>query len=209
LTVIGDVQYNAENTFGISMLKAYAHVVYSHPNETSTIKRKVHVYERYTRERAAILYLPGLPASGQPKVDLEIDRDVSEQNRERLKMLFYYTWIWSLFALLAPIYIVTVIDDLSSENPADNVWQPDVETGNFSLFYYLFAFVGIPILSFLINLLGWVSYKHWMTKQHQLINGSDSENVASTGYGRMENENKPDMEKKYDPPSPTNREESI
>jgi hypothetical protein len=209
VTVIGDVHYTSDNKFGFSMLKAYAHVLYSHPNESSMIKRKVHVYERYTREKAAILYLPGLPTSGQPKADLEIDRDVSEQNRDRLKMLLYYTWIWSLFALLAPIYIVIVIEDLSSESQADNVWQPDVLTWNFSLFYYLFAFVGIPVLSFLINILGWVSYKRWMTKQRQVIEEGGPENVTSTGYGRMENENKSVVEKPYDPPSPTNNEEII
>lgn len=170
-TVIGDVIFG-RNTWGIMSLTSYGHVEYTHPDKDKhvTIRRKVHLYERYSRELTAILYLPGQPTSGQPKLDLEIDRDVSELNSERLQILLWYSWAWSMFCLVAPLYILKVMNDLAEEGNEENVWQPEnnVDVGNFVKIYCILAYVVIPATSLFINLLAWFWHKRSMTVAHTL-----------------------------------------
>jgi hypothetical protein len=156
-TVIGTV-YFSRKKYGLS-LSSYGHVVYDH--DSKRIRRKVHVYERYTRELSAILRLPGLPHSGQPKLDLEIDRDVIEINSPRLKILVWYTWAWSIFCMIAPIHIVKILKVLESRNPATS--------NNFSVWFYVLAFLVVPLVSALWNGLAWIFHKRWMTLQHKVL----------------------------------------
>jgi hypothetical protein len=173
IVAIGDVYVNNKKRKGLNLvsLTAYGSAVYTHPDDVTTrIKRRVDVFERYTRERAAVLYLQGLPCSGQPKVDLEIDRDVYELNRDRMKILFWYTWAWVIFSLLAPIHIVMVLEALETDGSETKVWEPDVNVGtNFSLLFYLATFIGIPVISILWNLVAWYVHKGWMTRQHKQL----------------------------------------
>lgn len=146
------------------------------------IRRKVQVFERYTRERAAILYLPGLPHSGQPKVDLEIDREVIEMNRPRMEILYWYSWAWAAFCMLAPLYIIKVLKGFDSENEAAaNVWQPDVNRGEFITWFYISAFAIIPVAAFLWNLASWLLYKRWMTSQHRVLEDGEPANEPERG----------------------------
>jgi hypothetical protein len=156
-SIIGTV-YFSRKKYGLS-LSSYGHVVYEH--DLKMIRRKVQVYERYTRELAAILCLPGLPHSGQPKLDLEIDRDVIELNSPRLKVLVWYTWAWSFFCMIAPIHIVKILKVIEARNPAT--------TSNFSVWYYVLAFLVIPSISALWNGVAWTSHKRWMTLQHKVL----------------------------------------
>jgi hypothetical protein len=168
-TVIGTVYFNRKK-FGLS-LTSYGHVVYEH--DSKMVRRKVQVFERYTRELAAILRLPGLPHSGQPKVDLEIDRDVIELNRSRVKVLVWYAWAWSVFCMLGPIYIVEILKVLQSRNPDS--------AGNFTSWFYILAFVLIPSLSLLWNWSAWTLHRRWMTLQHKILEDGESPNEPERG----------------------------
>lgn len=206
-TVIGDVHYNRKKRSFVA-LTATGHVVYPHPDDaTGRIRKKVYVFERYTRERAALVYLPGQPLSAQPRVDLEIDRDVTELNEERMAILTQYSWAWVIFCLLAPLYILKVMDDLSNgEELAEEkgVWQPDTDLGNFSTLYYVLAFAVIPVTSVLCISLGWFLHKRWMTKQHKVLEDGEPPVEPSSGGCCFDDEECESIEvTDYVPPSPT------
>lgn len=168
-TIIGTVYFNRKK-YGLS-LSSYGHVVYEH--DSKMIRRKAHVYERYTRELSAILRLPGLPYSGQPKLDLEIDRDVIEINGPRLKILVWYTWAWSIFCMIAPIHIVKILKVIESKNA--------YYSSNFSVWFYVLAFFVIPLLSALWICVAWTWHKHWMTLQHKVLEEGESPTETERG----------------------------
>jgi len=180
--MIGDIYYNRKKRAFVA-LTATGHAVYPHPDDaTRKIRRKVYLYERYTRERAAILYLPGHPLSGQPKLDLEIDRDVTELNAERLTILTHYAWAWVVFCLLAPLYILKVLDDLSSaEQQPEGIYQPDGNHGKFVIMYYVLSFVVVPFTCLLVIAIGWQLHKRWMTRQHHVLEEGEPAEPSSKG----------------------------
>lgn len=172
-TVIGDVYYNRMRR-GVLGYSSYGSAIYRNPaNDDETLKRRVRVFERYTRERAAIVYLPGMPLSGQPKVDLEIDREIFTVNKRRVQILTYYAWAWVVFCLLAPLYIVHVLKSLASDNPSSI--QPDRDVDDFPMWYYLSAFLFIPVAAILCNLISWLLHKRWMTNQHKVMKDGEVE----------------------------------
>jgi len=178
-TVIGDVHFSRTKR-GLVALTTTGYVAYQHPEDaTQMIRRKVYVYERYTRERAALLYLPGQPLSAQPKLDLEIDRDVTELNKERVSILQQYCWAWVIFCLLAPLYILKVVDQLAGAEHPEGIYQPDVGLGKFVTVYYVLSFVVIPFTCLLIMAMGWQMHKRWMTKQHHVL--EDGEPIEPRG----------------------------
>ena len=178
-TVIGDVYVNRAKRSAVA-LTFYGHVVYSEGSKL--VRRKVQVYERYTRELAAILCLPGFPFSGQPKVDLEIDREVIELNSYRMGILFWFSWAWAIFCVLAPMYIIAVLKILDSEN--GNVatdWQPDVNQEKFIMVFYVGAFAIIPVAALFLNLVAWILHKRWMTLQHVILEHGEPPNEPERG----------------------------
>lgn len=186
-TVIGDVFFETEDHQShvclqqrVFALTSYGHVVYPQPDTASPtpstgmaqmVRRKVPIFERYTRERSAIVLLPGMPHSGQPKLDLEIDLQVIVVNHHRLEILRYYAWAWTAFCTLAPLYIVKVLNELIEDNNQqyETVWQPDVGSGRFVLWFYISAFAFIPAMSIFWIFASWFYYKHWMTNQHKIV----------------------------------------
>jgi len=182
--IIGNVYYSRKKHAGLA-LTATGHVVYPFPGDASRIiRRKVYVYERYTRELAALLYLPGQPLSAQPRLDLEIDRDVTELNQERVSILTQYAWAWCVFCLLAPLYILKVIDKLNNRDiqaEEKGVYQPDTNVGNISTLYYVLAFAVIPVSCVLFVALAWFMHKRWMTKQHKELEDGEPPEPSSQG----------------------------
>lgn len=168
-TVIGDVYYtNRKRWIPCVGLTSYGTVVYRHPlDATALLQRKVRIFERYTRERAAIVVLPDYPYSGQPKVDLEIDREVVAINKRRRQMLTYFAWIWFAFCLLAPTYVVHILQRLDSgfESP----WQPDIDISNFPTLFYVLAFAVIPVVCLVWNVVASLIHNRWMKTQHRAI----------------------------------------
>ena len=81
ISTIGDVIYNETSSHGGNGLLCcgrrlklssnnYGYAVYSHPNNNDgrMIRKRVRVYQYYTREKITILLLPNRPLSGQAKV---------------------------------------------------------------------------------------------------------------------------------------------
>jgi hypothetical protein len=161
-TVIGNVYYNPSKHN--MTLTSHGHVVYEH--ESKRIRRKVQIFERYTRELAAILTLPGLPFSGQPKVDLEIDRESFELNRSRMNMLAWYVGAWSFFCFVAPAYIVRNIGMIRSNN------ESGLASGPFLIFILLTLLV-IPVVAIIWIYAMWIMHKRWMTLQHKILNDDE------------------------------------
>lgn len=157
-TVIGNVYYKPRKHN--LTLTSHGHVVYEH--ESTRIHRKVPVFERYTRELAAILILPGLPYSGQPKVDLEIDHDSCELNRPRIKILTWYVAAWSLFCFVAPAYIVGNIGMIRSKNGSGSTSGP-------ILIFIIVTICVIPVVVFIWIYAMWIVHKRWMTLQHKIL----------------------------------------
>lgn len=175
--VIGDVYFNRKKRV-IGALSSYGSAIYPHPEDATTmLKRRVRVFERYTRERAAIVYLPGMPYSGQPKLDLEIDRDVTELNNPRLEILVWYAFAWALFCLLAPLYVLRILNKLDANY--EGVWLPDVDVNNFPFWYYISAFLIVPVVVVVWNVLAWYMHKRWMTNQHRVM--QDGEPIEQPG----------------------------
>jgi hypothetical protein len=204
-TIIGDVIYNRGKKGGRLLARcsarlqpAYGYAVYpQHPNsmkdggggENKLVRRRVRVFERYTRERAAIVMLPNHPYSGQPKVDLEIDREVSDLNQRRLQLLSYYAIGWLCFCLVAPIFVVETMRKLdhgsSTEDDNNNdppPWQPDIDIHNFPSWYYLASFVVMPVVVLFWTMAMWYWHRRWMTYQHQVITHDDVDAVAAADY---------------------------
>jgi hypothetical protein len=199
--VIGDIQYNRPKR-GIDTLTSHGHVVYTLPDSTA-IRRRVFLYERYTRERAAILCLPDMPYSGQSKLDLEIDRDVIEKNRSRLEFLNYCAWAWTTFCAIAPLYIVHVLKKFENGSDAAEMnWKPDVNEGSFIVWYYILAFAMIPAVASLSNWVAWLRYKHWMTSQYSVHRDGEPRNVVSRGLCCFDDEECESIDMvNYTPPS--------
>lgn len=171
-TVIGDIYFNRQKRTPLLGLTAYGNAVYTHPKTGELLKRKVRVFERYTRERAAIVLLPDMPYSGQPKLDLEIDREVTDLNQKRLKILSYYAVFWLIFAHVAPIYIITIMQKIA--NPDAPPWQPDIDVDSFPMWYYIASFVLSPLLVVGWTFASWFWHKRWMTYQHKRLNEGDA-----------------------------------
>lgn len=197
-TVIGDVYFNRKKR-GFVSLTSYGHAVYPHPSDTKMIRRKVQIFERYTRERAAIVYLPGMPCSGQPKVDLEIDREVIELNRPRMEILLRYSWACASFCVLGCLYIIHVLKTIGANAAA---WQPDVVKGNSIMWYYLSASAIIPVVAFLWNAAAWYWYERWMTSQHRILEDGEPANEPERGCCFDDEECESIEAADYIPPSP-------
>jgi hypothetical protein len=188
-TVIGNVYYKPSKHN--LTLTSHGHVVYEHGS--TRISRKVQVFERYTRELAAILILPGQPLSGQPKVDLEIDRDSFELNKPRMKILALYVGAWSLFCFASPAYIVRSIGSIRSKNGSGSSSDP------FLIFILVTLFI-IPVVAYIWIYAMWIMHKRWMTLQHKVLeddelvdeprsgccfDDQDCESVQMTDYVHM------------------------
>jgi hypothetical protein len=169
-TVIGNVYYKPSKHN--LTLTSHGHAVYEH--ESTRIRRKVQVFERYTRELAAILILPGLPYSGQPKVDLEIDRDSFELNKPRMNILAWYVGVWSLFCFVAPTYIVRNIGLIDSNNGSGSAIGP-------LLIFILVTLCVIPVVVFIWIYAMWIMYKQWMTLHHKILDDDELADEPQSG----------------------------
>ena len=169
-TVIGNVYFKPSKHN--MTLTSHGHVVYEH--ESKRIRRQVQIFERYTRELAAILILPGQPLSGQPKVDLEIDRDSFELNKPRMKILAWYVGAWSLFCFVAPIYIVRSMGIIRLKNGSGSTSGP-------ILIFLLVTLCVIPIVVSIWIYAMWIMYRRWMTLQHKVLDDDELADEPRSG----------------------------
>ena len=214
ITVLGNVEYNEqyENSKILGPIAQmlrwndYGTVIYdlervgSHPacdyedkkrvRLTGTIRKKVRVYHRYSREQVSILVLPKYPYSGQPKIDLEADwasfscgvglpedddqieviqdgffQAPKVMSRNRSLGVLLVTTAWILFTFFASLFVVQQIDRI------DSFYQDE----NARLAWIVFWSViggAVPVVAFGGNLLRWKMYQRWI-----LYAGKKSENT--------------------------------
>lgn len=103
---IGDVIYDkSSRTCG--GFHDYGYALYAHPTQRKLIRKRVRVYQPYTRERVAILRLPNRPLSGQSKVDLEIDLNAAAKDRDTSgKYIVTWALSWVVFTLLSAMFVL-------------------------------------------------------------------------------------------------------
>ena len=86
-STVGDVLYD-ENTRGCCgrVSNDYGYAVYSHPDGNRLVRKRVRVFQRYTREKIAIILLPNRPLSGQARVSFG----------QKLEYQFYTRLYWDV-----------------------------------------------------------------------------------------------------------------
>mmetsp|Transcript_1440 Transcript_1440/g.2499 ORF Transcript_1440/g.2499 Transcript_1440/m.2499 type:complete len:355 (+) Transcript_1440:243-1307(+) len=90
----------------------YGYAVYPHPdnnknqdNKHRVVRKKVRVYQPYTRERVTIVRLPNRPLSGQPKMEIELDLTVMKQERDTtIQYTTVIAILWALFCAGGAVY---------------------------------------------------------------------------------------------------------
>jgi hypothetical protein len=158
---LGDVVFDKGARF-CRGFNEYGYAVYAHPNHLQVVRKRVRVYQPYTRERIAILRLPNRPLSGQCKVDLEIDLSVAAKERDTSHKYFIrWSMFWVCFTLFGSIYVLymmTRVDDPSSH---------DVSLAS----KVLFIVVGLNVpFAFAVNWARFLMYRNWMINRGALIN---------------------------------------
>jgi hypothetical protein len=150
----------------------YGYAVYPHPDDARRmIRKRVRVYQRYTREKIAIVLLPGRPLSGQAKVDLEIDLLAASKDRDQVNTaIVHVAMVWILFVLLAPLYVISqmakVPDDQEDEALARRIFM---------------TVVGLCLpFAYLVNWIRFLMYRNWMTNRAAVTEDSEE---ARVGYG--------------------------
>mmetsp|Transcript_9434 Transcript_9434/g.23152 ORF Transcript_9434/g.23152 Transcript_9434/m.23152 type:complete len:263 (-) Transcript_9434:527-1315(-) len=94
--------------------RQYGYVIYSHPTKTEppvVVRKRVRVYQPFTRERIQILRLPNRPLSGQAKIDIEIDLSKMRTERDTtLGSISAVSIFWVLFTLAGAGFSVYQMD---------------------------------------------------------------------------------------------------
>lgn len=163
---MGDVVYDPESRL-CGRFGDYGYAIYHHPiDRTKVVRKRVRVYQAYTRERVPILRLPNRPLSGQVKTDLEIE--LGRMKRERDLVLWGVTVIalcWILFSMGAALYTLFQIKFLQ-DNGDQMIWNEQYETG---LKIFLIV-VGINVpCCYAMNWIRFLFYHNWMVNRAALI----------------------------------------
>lgn len=161
--------------------RQYGYAIYSHPTKTEppvVVRKKVRVYQPFTRERIQILRLPNRPLSGQAKIDIEID--LSKMRTERDTTLGYVSAVsilWVLFTLAGAAFSVYQMSII----PEEFLLQEE----NLELARRIILVVaGInPFFAFLVNGIRYLMYYNWMVHTGATIENEDvARNIKSNNW---------------------------
>lgn len=158
-STIGDVIYDkTSRRFG--GFHDYGYAVYSHPHQRKMIRKRVRVYQQYTRERITILRLPNRPLSGQAKVDLEIDLVAASQERDtKNKYIALFLIAWVVFSLLGAAYVLYQMNNIQDE-------RDDASVGK----KVFLVVVGLNIpFAFAVNWIRFLMYRNWMVNRGAVV----------------------------------------
>jgi hypothetical protein len=167
---LGDVVYK-EKPPGLCSLRPtqHAEIVYAYPNTTNwTVRKRVRVYQHYSRERVTILRLLNRPFSGQPKSDLQIDLQSSKGAKKQVIALAFLALLWVVFTSIAPIFILVQIKKLRHD---------DYENFDKALNTYLIGVCVVPIAAVLGVYLRWSVYRHWIVNRGSLVKSEDGSEI--------------------------------
>jgi hypothetical protein len=164
---LGDVIYDPDSR-ACGHLHDYGYTLYAHPTQPAKVVRKrVRVYQAYTRERVTIVRLPNRPLSGQSKIDIEID--LKQMREERDISLRWISWVglfWVIFTLVGASY------DLYQMHVVESHGDLMTFNENTELAVRLFIVViglNIPVC-YAVNWIRFLFYHNWMVNRGALIN---------------------------------------
>jgi hypothetical protein len=156
---IGDVIYD-KNSRVLGGFTDYGNVVYAHPTQRKMIRKRVRVYQQYTRERVTILRLPNRPLSGQAKTDLEIDLNTATKERDTdNKSIGRFSIFWAVFTLLGSLFVVYQMDQIED-------MQDDVSKG----IKVFLVVVGLTLpFAYAFNWARFLLYRNWMVNRGAVV----------------------------------------
>lgn len=198
---IGDLFYKPRKGLGsCGSLSSYGSIVYPHPNRDFPImlRRQVRVYDKFTRERSVLLYLPDQPLSAQPKLDLEIDNEVTELNAGRLEYITIFALIWYTFSIACSTYIRWVLSDIESGVEDGIYWIPNYGQVADLLIFSILTLMVVPGVSFTASYIAWRRHEDWFTNQHKILQEGDPVNPSTCCYYELDNDD--DGEGEYSGP---------
>lgn len=177
--VLGDVDYKEERgTCDCRFLANYAFVSYSHPEvgDSQLIRKKVRVYEYFSKEKTTILYLPGKPYSGQPKSDVEFDLAASSDARDQTRHIAWICLVWMVFTLASTVFIILQMSRF--DDPEED------QTEQWTRFGWAVGFI-VPMVAIGGNALRWLMRRYWLLHSCTIIDVVDN-NKEETPYQSME-----------------------
>eukprot|EP00546_Thalassionema_frauenfeldii_P015903 CAMPEP_0178896390 /NCGR_PEP_ID=MMETSP0786-20121207/1140_1 /TAXON_ID=186022 /ORGANISM="Thalassionema frauenfeldii, Strain CCMP 1798" /LENGTH=322 /DNA_ID=CAMNT_0020566775 /DNA_START=279 /DNA_END=1245 /DNA_ORIENTATION=+ len=137
------------------------------------VRKRVRLYQPYSRERVTVLRLQNYHFSGQPKTDVVIDILAAEAARQKVSQLMWLSLAWIGFTAVFGIpFLLYQMKQLRLMDTYEDV----------SLAMNLFIFVGvilIPVVSFLGMCLRWAVYRHWVVNCGT-FQGDDSEDMSTS-----------------------------
>ena len=161
--------------------RQYGYAIYSHPTKTEppvVVRKKVRVYQPFTRERIQIIRLPNRPLSGQAKIDIEID--LSKMRTERDTTLGYASAVsifWVLFTLGGAgfsVYQMTAIPE--------NLLLQDENVDLARRIILIVAGIN-PFFAFIANGFRYLMYYNWMVHTGATIENEDvARNIRTNNF---------------------------
>lgn len=147
--------------------RQYGTAIYSHPTQIDppmVVRKKVRVYQPYTRERLTIITLPNRPKSGQAKIDIEID--LSQMRTERDTTISYISAVaafWVLFSLAGAAFCTY---QMGAINEGFLVGNENLKVARRTLLLV----VGInPFFAVVVNSIRFLVYHNWMVHRGKTI----------------------------------------
>lgn len=174
ITTRGNVVY--EGRFWIFGFRYYGYVSYQKPNypDGASIRKKVRIWEPYTREMVPILYLPGYPMSGQGKDDLEYAQLLALKNRSKEVFMGRYSLLWTLICGLVPIYFIKQMAVIGEAEYYSGIKDDYDNVDKGWTVYWLFLSVGLVVFAAGGNVAAWFWRKRWLLHQGELVSGDIS-----------------------------------
>jgi hypothetical protein len=167
---LGDIIYD-KNSRKFTKFHDYGYAVYPHPTKKKMIRKRVRVYQPYTRERITIISLPNKPLSGQAKVDIEIDLKATTNDHDNQnKPIAVFATFWYFFTLLCASYVTLQMYNL------DN---PDEYANRAVGLFFIVVPANIPF-SYFLNLIRYRRFKTWLTNRGAIMKNVDITRTLQT-----------------------------
>jgi hypothetical protein len=168
--VAADVYYDKASRL-CGSFRDYGYAVYAHPEQQNKMVRKrVRVFQPYTREKIAVLLLPNRPLSGQPKTDLQIDLLSAMAKRDTTNPIFIQiALVWILITVLAPLPLLYVMSQLN---------DPEDDPVKGCICYGLTLVLAVPF-AYAANYVRYGMYFNWMLNRGAII--QEGQHAAPTG----------------------------
>jgi hypothetical protein len=193
--VTGDVYYKQK---GKCAPKKNGFAVYPHPSGKTyplCIRKNILVHERYTRERVIILLLPDQPFSGQCKSDLTCEMTRIQRNSKKNAFLTGFYWVWAVFTLASPLYVLFVMDDLVKD--ADYYINDFAEDNTRAWTVFVFCAGLIPVFAFLVTGVIWKAHHYRFVRGDAKFLEKGESKTGANWY----DDSSDDEEVAYKPPS--------